>query len=898
MKMLTRGGRRWLAPEVIQSSALDCGPAALGALAGGFGIHASYGRLREACQTDVDGTSIDEVEVVARQLGMDAEQVMLPADHLFVPEAGALPAIVVVRNPGGMTHFVVAWRAHGGLVQVMDPASGRRWRSRERFLADLYVHAMPVPAAAWKEWTRGDEFTRTLRARLHRLGLARDADALLADAFGGPCWRGVATLDAAARLAASLVASRGIGRGAQAGRALRAFVDEASADRNLETEAIPPAYWMVRPHPPADDGEERLMLRGAVLVRVKGRLDRSSQIAGIDLLEASAEVRAALEEPPARPGRRIVAFLKEDGVLAPSIVGGALAAAALGVMFEALALRALLDVGREVGTPGARAVVFGAILLLSVTLLLLDLGAAAALRRMGRHLETRLRVAFLRKVPRLGDRYFRSRLMSDMAERGHAAHALRLLPDLGGRIVRVAFELALTVGAIAWLDPASAPLAALGAAVAVAFPLAMHGYVAERDLRVRSHQGALSRFYLDALLGLTPVQAHGAQRSVRREHELLVVEWARAGLGLFRALAAAEALAALAGFGIAAWTVFAHVARAGASGELLLLAYWALAIPVLGQSLGLLARQVPIHRNIARRLFEPLSAPEESTEVREYGSTDGRFSTPADLGVSIRMRGVRVEAAGTTILHDVHLSIVPGEHVAIVGPSGAGKSTLVGLLLGWHRAAAGWMMVDGRALDDAAVDRLRGETAWVDPAVQLWNRSMADNLRYGAGDGALHRLGAAVDAAELRGVVQRLPAGLQTPLGEGGGLVSGGEGQRVRFGRALLRSDARLVILDEPFRGLDRERRRALLARAREAWRGATLLCVTHDVGETRGFDRVIVIDRGTVAEDGPPASLAARADSIYRRLLDAETEVREKLWRGARWRRLVLSGGVIEEVG
>jgi ABC-type bacteriocin/lantibiotic exporter with double-glycine peptidase domain len=898
MKMLMRGGRRWLAPEVIQSSALDCGPAALGALAGGFGIHASYGRLREACQTDVDGTSIDEVEIVARQLGMDAEQVMLPADHLFVPEAGALPAIVVVRNPGGMTHFVVAWRAHGGLVQVMDPASGRRWRTRERFLADLYVHAMPVPAAAWKEWTRGDELTRTLRARLGRLGLSREADALLADAFGGPCWRGVATLDAAARLTASLVASRGIDRGAQAGRALRAFVDEAAADPEAETEAIPPAYWMVRPHPPADDGEERLMLRGAVLVRVKGRLDRSTSAAGADLPEASAEVRAALEEPPARPGRQMVEFLKEDGVLAPSVVGGALAAAALGVVFEALALRALLDVGREVGTPGARAVVFGAVLLLSVTLLLLDLGAAAALRRMGRHLETRLRVAFLRKIPRLGDRYFRSRLMSDMAERGHAAHALRLLPDLGGRIVRVTFELALTVGAVAWLDPASAPLAALGAAVAAAFPLAMHGYVAERDLRVRSHQGALSRFYLDALLGLTPVQAHGAQRSVRREHELLVVEWARAGLGLFRALAAAEGLAALAGFGIAAWTVFAHVAREGASGELLLLVYWALAIPVLGQSLGLLARQYPIHRNIARRLFEPLSAPEESTEVREYGSTDGRCSASMESGVSIRMRGVRVEAAGTTILHDINLSIAPGEHVAIVGPSGAGKSTLVGLLLGWHRAAAGWIVVDGRALDDAGVDRLRGETAWVDPAVQLWNRSMADNLRYGAGDGALHRLGAAVDAAELRGVVQRLPAGLQTPLGEGGGLVSGGEGQRVRFGRALLRPDARLVILDEPFRGLDRERRRALLARAREAWRGATLLCVTHDVGETRGFDRVLVIDHGTVAEDGPPAELAARADSIYRRLLDAETEVREKLWRGARWRRLVLSGGVIEEVG
>src|SRR5207244_4301417 len=83
--------------------------------------------------------------------------------------------------------------------------------------------------------------------------------------------------------------------------------------------------------------------------------------------------------------------------------------------------------------------------------------------------------------------------------------------------------------------------------------------------------------------------------------------------------------------------------------------------------------------------------------------------------------------------------------------------------------------------------------------------------------------------------------------GDGGGLLSGGEGQRVRLGRAMLRPGVRLAILDEPFRGLDRERRRELLARARRAWPGATLLCVTHDVGETRAFGRVLVVDGGRV---------------------------------------------------
>ena len=94
-------------------------------------------------------------------------------------------------------------------------------------------------------------------------------------------------------------------------------------------------------------------------------------------------------------------------------------------------------------------------------------------------------------------------------------------------------------------------------------------------------------------------------------------------------------------------------------------------------------------------------------------------------------------------------------------------------------------------------------------------------------------LGTRIARADLRGVIEQLPDGLQTTLGEGGTLVSGGEGQRVRFGRGLGRPDARLVILDEPFRGLERSRRATLLRRAREQWSRATLVCVTHDVGET-----------------------------------------------------------------
>src|SRR5262245_6182880 len=100
--MATTPRRHLFVPEVIQTSAMDCGPASLKALFEGVGIPVSYGRLREACQTDVDGTSIDTLEEIAVQLGLDAEQVMVPVDHLLCAEAQSLPAIVVVQLPNGV----------------------------------------------------------------------------------------------------------------------------------------------------------------------------------------------------------------------------------------------------------------------------------------------------------------------------------------------------------------------------------------------------------------------------------------------------------------------------------------------------------------------------------------------------------------------------------------------------------------------------------------------------------------------------------------------------------------------------------------------------------------------------------------------------------------------------
>ena len=181
---------RFLAPEVVQTSAMDCGPASLKCLLEGFGVSVSYDRLREACQTDVDGSSIDTLEEVAIELGLDAEQIMLPPEHVLLVEAKALPAIAVIRHPSGVTHFVVAWRSHGRLVQVMDPAVGRRWQSCSQFLDSLYIHTQAVEASAWREWTVSGEFLDSLRRNLANLGLNPDlSGTLIADALADSGWR-------------------------------------------------------------------------------------------------------------------------------------------------------------------------------------------------------------------------------------------------------------------------------------------------------------------------------------------------------------------------------------------------------------------------------------------------------------------------------------------------------------------------------------------------------------------------------------------------------------------------------------------------------------------------------------------------------------------------------------
>jgi ATP-binding cassette subfamily B protein len=903
----------FFAPEVIQASAMDCGPATLKCLLDGFGLRASYGRLREACQTDVDGTSIDTMEGVAVQLGLAAEQTLVPEDHLLLPEASVLPAIVVTLNPGGLTHFVVVWRLHGPFIQVMDPSSGRRWLSRESLLSTLYQHTMPVPAGAWRDWAATDGFCAPLRQRLANLDIAQPvATRLIETALQDPGWYALAALDAATRMMTALVRAGGVQPGEEAARILERYFQRALAEGQTGGEIIPATYWRVRALPAEavpPGGEELILLTGVVLVRVLGR----AEMPAADEVPAPLppELAAALEEEQPRPMWEVWHYLRRDGLAIYFALAVALAVVAAAGIIEVAQLRGLLDLGDRLG-PDQRSGVLLILFLFAVGLLVLQLPLDATTLRAGRRLEVRMRTAFLRKIPRLNDRYFQSRLISDMTQRAHDLGSLSTLPNLGSGLTLTVFQIVLTVVAIILLDPKSLVVALLATVSAVALSLASNTYLAELDLRLRTHIGALSRFYLDALLGLIPIRTHAAERIVRREHEALLVEWARTGHQVTWAGLAVSGIQALVSTLFSIWLLLSYVSQGGTPGGVLLLFFWTLSLPGLGQNLAGLIQSYRLRHNQVLRFLEPLGAPEdtfaaadipEATDAGEQEVTADGSAHDGEEGEGSRARGaaieleqVTVQAAGKPILRDISLSIEPGAHVAIVGPSGAGKSSLVGLLLGWHRPASGRMGVDGRPLTATRLQNLRQETAWVDPSIQLWNRSLLDNLRYGSSQSDGLGMEEVLAQADLFDVLERMPSGLQTKLGEGGGLVSGGEGQRVRLGRAMQRPEARLVILDESFRGLDRAKRRELLGKARQMWQGATLIYITHDMSQTQDFERVIVLEDGRMIEDGSPSDLLAAEDSRYGALMRADRAVHQELWSAENWRRQVMVGGRLSE--
>jgi ATP-binding cassette subfamily C protein CydD len=190
-------------------------------------------------------------------------------------------------------------------------------------------------------------------------------------------------------------------------------------------------------------------------------------------------------------------------------------------------------------------------------------------------------------------------------------------------------------------------------------------------------------------------------------------------------------------------------------------------------------------------------------------------------------------------LRDISLAVRPGEHVALVGPSGSGKSMLLGVIAGLVRPSAGEVWIDGALLTDATADGWRQRMAWVGQRPSFVRASVLANLTLGRGAPSASRLEGLAARLGAKPVIDKLPRGLATVLGENGEGISGGEAQRLALVRAAL-ADADVILADEPTEHLDPETAEVVIGGLLQIAEGRTLVVATHDRRLARLMHRVV----------------------------------------------------------
>ncbi|SDO67810.1 ATP-binding cassette, subfamily B [Aureimonas jatrophae] len=235
---------------------------------------------------------------------------------------------------------------------------------------------------------------------------------------------------------------------------------------------------------------------------------------------------------------------------------------------------------------------------------------------------------------------------------------------------------------------------------------------------------------------------------------------------------------------------------------------------------------------------------------------------------AIRFEAVRFHYGGhdTPLYEDFTVAIPGGQRVGLVGPSGSGKTTFVKLIQRLHDVNGGRILIDGQDVSRVTQGSLRRQIAIVPQESVLFHRTLRDNIAYARPDASREEIERAARLASADRFIEQLPQGYDTMVGERGVKLSGGERQRVALARAFL-ADAPILVLDEATSALDSESERLIQLAMERLMRGRTSLVIAHRLSTVRELDRILVFDRGRIAEDGSHAELMAREDGLYRRL-------------------------------
>jgi ATP-binding cassette subfamily B protein len=216
--------------------------------------------------------------------------------------------------------------------------------------------------------------------------------------------------------------------------------------------------------------------------------------------------------------------------------------------------------------------------------------------------------------------------------------------------------------------------------------------------------------------------------------------------------------------------------------------------------------------------------------------------------------------------------VEPGEMIGLAGHSGAGKSTLINMICRFYDVEEGAILIDGKDVRDVTLKSLRDQIGVVLQEPFLFNGTVAENIAYGNPEAPRDAIIAASKAANAYDFILEMPDGFDTVLGERGTRVSGGERQRISIARAILR-DPRILILDEATASMDTETESQIQQALERLVKGRTTFAIAHRLSTLKHSDRLLIIEKGELAEMGTHDELIAE-DGIYARLVEMQQEM------------------------
>jgi ATP-binding cassette subfamily B protein len=474
------------------------------------------------------------------------------------------------------------------------------------------------------------------------------------------------------------------------------------------------------------------------------------------------------------------------------------------------------------------------------------------------------------RLLRLPLAYFLARRTGDIQRRLDGVRQVReLVVTLGVAAALAVVQLLLTVGLMLLYSP-SLTLVFLGVAPLYAGLMVFASrFMQPLFDRLEESYGQYRSYQLDAIKGIEAVKVTGAEPAFRGALLARYLELAqhqfRADCATIAYQGGVRALALLSAF-LFLWLG----ARMAIQGELTIggfVAFSALVtqanVPIL--TVLLLWDRLQLARVLLHRLTDVFDSPPEQEAER-------LLPVPT-LSGALEVRGVTFRYGGpesTPILRNIHFQVRPGQRLALVGRSGSGKSTLVKLLVGLVEPTEGHILYDGLDLRTLRYRDLRRHVGYVMQDTHLFVGSVLENIA-GSEEMDLDRVIAAARAANAHEFIQRLPLGYDTRVGETGVQLSGGQRQRVAVARALYRRPP-LLIFDEATSALDAESEQVIQESLDTLFRGHTLILIAHRLSTVRHADRILVLERGEVVEEGSHAELMQR-HGVYFYLVSRQIE-------------------------